>query len=339
LCAGHAPISIWSVVAGGVVFASFSLRTVQRVLEHITVSGQALTVISYDDKHIAQTDNLNPNRPISHYKMPILGTNWHLLAVVEKPDTGWIFLYIGMASVVLILLLTITFVVFSRKLSRVFVREATAIQGLIQSLHMDGKISLYQPQLRETEGIFTGIKVLADEINQYQQRLKKDSNTDELTGLFNRRGLREKLSALMMLTRRGINICVVVLDLDYFKLLNDKYGHALGDQVLRQFASCLQDNTYDIDLCARMGGDEFVVVLVKCDLEKIELWFKRLLETFTRQQLDDLDIPESQCCSLSAGVIVLDKMDLSIDDTLEKADVALYQAKNQGRGKIQAYRR
>ena len=321
----------------GVVFASFSLSTIQRVLRHITVKGQALTVLSYDNQVIAHTDILSSAHPVSSYTIPISGTNWRLSAVMEKPESSWIFIYMGMLGVVLILLPTMTFLVFSRKLSRVFVGEVTAIQRLIQSLYTGGNVQQYQPRLQETEGIFTGIKILADEISQYQQRLKEESKTDELTGLSNRRALREKMPSLMMLARRGISVCVVVLDLDYFKSLNDRYGHALGDQVLQQFAACLRDNTYDIDLCVRLGGDEFVVALVKCDIEQVESWFARLLNAFLQQQLDVLDIPESQCCCLSAGVVILDNADRDVDDILEKADVALYQAKNQGRGKIQTY--
>ena len=91
-----------------------------------------------------------------------------------------------------------------------------------------------------------------------------------------------------------------------------------------------------ISVCV-WGGDEFVVALVKCDIEQVESWFARLLNAFLQQQLDVLDIPETQCCCLSAGVVILDNADRDIDDILEKADVALYQAKNQGRGKIQTY--
>lgn len=169
------------------------------------------------------------------------------------------------------------------------------------------------------------------------QHLENLANTDPLTGLYNRAGL---LLRLEMLEQRE-NLAgagLMILDLDHFKQLNDRYGHDMGDKVLRAFASLLAVNLRTEDIFARLGGEEFVVVCRRQPVEGVHSLAEKLRHlasqcTFTSQHTlhnggDDLTV------TVSIGLVIIQAGE-ELPDALKRADGALYRAKQKGRNRVE----
>ncbi len=169
-------------------------------------------------------------------------------------------------------------------------------------------------------------------IKKYSERLEFLSNNDTLTQISNRRGFKDKLNSQLLLQRRLKNtLSVIFIDIDNFKKINDKFGHNVGDQVLQKIAQIFKDNIRHIDLIARWGGEEFIIVLINSSLEdskKIAEKLRNILEN--NQELKNLT---SITVTGSFGLTQL-KEDDSLDRLIDRADNAMYQAKNSGKNKI-----
>ncbi|MBY5993350.1 GGDEF domain-containing protein [Ferrimonas balearica] len=161
-----------------------------------------------------------------------------------------------------------------------------------------------------------------------QRQLTELAHTDPLTGLANRRQLDRQLARACQLAHRyGDPLAVLMLDLDHFKRLNDRLGHAAGDQLLTRFATLLQQQVRGSDLPARYGGEEFVVLCPHTD----EMGALTLAER-VREQWQHLtaDLPSAQ--TVSIGVAALEP-GATPEQLLDTADQALYRAKAQGRNR------
>lgn len=166
------------------------------------------------------------------------------------------------------------------------------------------------------------------------RQLEDLASTDELTGLYNRRHFLRKAEAELGRLRPGHQSGLALIDLDYFKRINDQHGHAVGDRVLQSFAcvarSCLRDD----DILARYGGEEFVLLLPNTDAEQFRACCERLREAFANTQPPEGNAPAGRL-SLSVGLTLLREGD-SLDDALQRADDALYRAKGNGRNRCEA---
>ena len=159
--------------------------------------------------------------------------------------------------------------------------------------------------------------------------------TDSLTGLYNRRYLQTHLDNLIERARReGKPISLMMMDLDHFKDVNDTHGHSAGDAVLREFALRVQRCIRGMDLAARHGGEEFVVVMPDTDLELASGVGERLREMVAESPMryhpENLDIP----VTVSIGVAGIEGAGGGADDLLRLADEALYDAKHKGRNRV-----
>jgi two-component system, cell cycle response regulator len=152
--------------------------------------------------------------------------------------------------------------------------------------------------------------------------------TDGLTGLYNRRYLEAHLQKL--LTKNAENkkkLGVLMVDIDHFKQVNDSYGHDVGDQILKIFADRLKDNLRSFDLVARMGGEEFVVVLPEVSDDRPYLVAERLRLAICEEAFP-CNVPEGSLnISTSIGGVIMDSQSTSMEDALKRADICLYQAK------------
>jgi diguanylate cyclase (GGDEF)-like protein len=168
-------------------------------------------------------------------------------------------------------------------------------------------------------------------MTQLQNELEQQSNTDVLTGLLNRRALQSAAAqAIAQAHRRNSPLSLLLLDLDHFKEINDRYGHEGGDAALCLTARCLTSNLRSADLIARIGGEEFVALLPETDEPEATLTAERIrcgIENLTPQRRD-------MTLSASFGVTRLLPGDTTLEQLLSRADQALYQAKKSGRNRV-----
>jgi diguanylate cyclase (GGDEF)-like protein len=166
-------------------------------------------------------------------------------------------------------------------------------------------------------------------------QLREQALRDPLTGLHNRRYLFEMAPGLLELARRQeTQLCVVLIDLDHFKLLNDTYGHQAGDAVLKRFAALLTQMLRRSDVICRHGGEEFVAVMPDISADGAEAMLERLLLAFQsqREEFNQRRLPHG---SFSAGIARFPRHGNTLEQLLSRADRALYAAKNHGRARIE----
>ncbi len=169
---------------------------------------------------------------------------------------------------------------------------------------------------------------------QLATKLECMATEDSLTGLFNRRYLELSLDRLSAVTqRRNSHVGILMCDVDYFKPVNDDYGHDAGDEVLRQLARILMKYTREMDLVIRYGGEEFLILLVDCKENEAMAMGERI-----RQAVEANEFRIPSCTlhkTISIGVADFSgKENQEIRDVIKEADVALYQAKQGGRNRV-----
>ncbi len=182
------------------------------------------------------------------------------------------------------------------------------------------------------------IKLLQDELKQVNEKLETLSNTDPLTGLFNRRYFFNILEREFERTKRyNRALSLLMVDIDFFKSVNDKCGHLVGDKVLTVVSRVLKTDLRKIDSCARYGGEEFVILLPETDIIGAESVGKRYLTEIREQDLSDI-CKEIKNTTVSVGIVCLpDDAIKTTDVFLKAADDALYAAKKSGRNKLVIY--
>jgi diguanylate cyclase (GGDEF)-like protein len=174
---------------------------------------------------------------------------------------------------------------------------------------------------------------IAIENERLHRTVKRQAITDELTQLANRRRFTETLSVEVRRAERfGDPLALVLADLDDFKLINDRYGHQTGDEVLRRFAEVLRENVRDFDLPVRYGGEEFAVLLPETGVDGAEQLAHRLQTALLRLRLAEIggDRPP---VTASFGVAAFPAA-RSAEELLSAADGALYRAKAAGKNRV-----
>jgi len=188
------------------------------------------------------------------------------------------------------------------------------------------------------------IKNLQDQLRRTQQKLAEQAITDELTGLKNRRAFDERLQEEFRRAQRYTDpVSLIMIDLDHFKQVNDRYGHPFGDVVLAGAAHQIRTSTRDPDICARYGGEEFAVILPKTHLQGALSVAERVWKGLGTKEHR---LPDGGAVHVTAslGIAFYPSKDITSPELLLRfADEALYQAKRAGRNTIclyqaQAYR-
>jgi len=158
--------------------------------------------------------------------------------------------------------------------------------------------------------------------------------TDALTGLFNRRYMETHVGTLVeQATARGKPLTVLLLDIDYFKPINDSYGHDAGDDVLREFATRMKKSIRGIDLACRYGGEEFVVVMPETDMAVATVVAERLRRRIASEPFPIQDGTGKVEVTISIGIAALRRGETAAA-VLKRADQALYRAKRDGRNRV-----
>jgi diguanylate cyclase len=206
--------------------------------------------------------------------------------------------------------------------------RALALACIVTALGRFASIGLYGSALRES------LYKRGKELKTAHARIEELARTDELTGLLNRRYIMKSLEEeLLRVQRNGPPCSVAVIDLDFFKRINDEFGHPVGDEALRTFAMMLFANIKAIDRLGRYGGEEFLLIMPHTTVEEAVRTLDRLRLTIAG--LDWSAISKNMHLTMSAGVCAL-RQDASTDDILARADAALYRAKDAGRNCIVA---
>ncbi|RBP80515.1 GGDEF domain-containing protein [Marinomonas rhizomae] len=168
--------------------------------------------------------------------------------------------------------------------------------------------------------ILSGLGTLKHKINQ----LNKDTNTDPLTGLYNRRSLDQLLEQWRELKQ---SFAVIAVDIDHFKVVNDLYGHDVGDEVLKHLSLLMKENCNENYIAFRNGGEEFLILLPSTKQADAHFFAEKL-----RVKIAQYNMPIAGNITVSLGISYWDSnSNDTIKITLKKADIALYQAKRQGR--------
>ena len=183
-------------------------------------------------------------------------------------------------------------------------------------------------------GLATVIGLLWLALTVHRLELHKMAQTDVLTGLLNRRAFEEILRRdLLRCDRTGSLMGIMLIDLDYFKQVNDSLGHFAGDDVLRRIAMVLRDGTRPSDVLARYGGEEFVVLLRNAGLDESLSAAERI-----RTQIACMSgLPGNVNLTASIGVAVSQPKESAMDFLL-RSDEALYRSKREGRNQVSVYR-
>lgn len=201
----------------------------------------------------------------------------------------------------------------------------------------DGRVlERYSRGLHGSEGDYWGrIWFYRDvtELQRMTEELLHISRTDPLTGIANRRMLMGALEEEYSRARRyGHHLSVLMLDLDHFKQINDRYGHATGDTVLKEFVSIVMPEIRASDCFARMGGEEFAILLPESSLGSARQLAERLCRAVA---ILTIDSPQGAIgVTVSIGVAVLDNNDANPEHLINRADRCLYAAKSEGRNRV-----
>ncbi|MEO8359984.1 MAG: diguanylate cyclase [Vicinamibacteria bacterium] len=175
-----------------------------------------------------------------------------------------------------------------------------------------------------------------NQIDALQGLLKEQANRDPLTGLYNRRYLQETMEReLARCQREQIPLCVILIDLDLFKNVNDQHGHHVGDEVIKEIARLLIAEARQEDVACRYGGEEFMLLMARMPMdvarERAEDW---------RQRFGATEVPAGETSvrtTLSVGIAEFPTHGRTAEALIQRADVALYQAKLGGRDRVICY--
>lgn len=174
--------------------------------------------------------------------------------------------------------------------------------------------------------------IFEDALLRSYNKVSKMAVTDQLTGLYNRHYIFRKLSEEVKRARRyRENLCVILIDIDNFKSINDRFGHDVGDAVLKKVAEILRCNVREIDTVGRLGGEEFIIICPRTNIVG-----GRILGEKIRAVVENLREGNIPRITVSVGVGAFSSFDTP-HELIKKADVALYRAKKSGKNKVVVY--
>lgn len=226
-----------------------------------------------------------------------------------------------------------------------------ATYGLKQIRTRPGALQMRRERLQELDDITSAVGAFGVALNQInertadlereiaerqqaQTRLMELATTDSLTGLHNRRYFMDTATQEFERARRyQMPLSLLMIDADRFKSINDRFGHHIGDEVLKALAMIGRRQLREIDLLARLGGEEFAILLPQTDFADAWVVAERLRQTIAEHTVDTKQGLLN--FTISLGLSSLDPVTADLDDLLRQADVALYQAKQNGRNRVE----
>lgn len=324
----------------GIAFASFYLATLQDLINGLVHEGQQIRVIKPDGTLVVETIAPANFDTTLKYKRDIKGTGWQLELHSIPINISQFKQPLIVVSLLIGAIISIIMLILSNRTCNNFLNE---FHNIRIKLHKISKGNFHgnfdRPKFIEMSEVLPAIEDVTKIIHKQKRKLLALSETDELTGLPNRRKFHKDLFKMWQLSRRGLNCSLLLIDLDNFKRINDSEGHAAGDIVLQLFANCLNECRRETDIVARQGGDEFAVVLSNTQQEEASAWYHKLSESFIASQKSHKELSGKTICTISCGVVRMSSdSNPDYDALFKNVDEALYQAKTAGRDQMSLYK-
>ncbi len=318
----------------GYLFVSFSLEVLEEFAGNILREGHRLTLRDQSGQLIVAVNDLRGAEAPMRVSGPLPDTHWTLALESHGPDLGASFAVLNATAVLLAVLVAGAIIVLVRSVSKRLLGELREIQYGLTAIAED---RAGEPRIAagfvETRAIVDAIGEISNRIHKQKRSLARLSDTDELTGLLNRRRFRRELDDIWQRCLQGHKVCVLCIDVDGFKQINDRFGHHAGDEVLMSLGGCIQDCLRQGDIAARLGGDEFVVLIADAGTDRCATLFERISDRFSACQQGL--VGSSDPCSLSAGLVNIDPaLGSGPGSALKRADAALYRAKRSGKNRL-----
>lgn len=263
----------------------------------------------------------------------------------------WAMLVVVLVSGGLALLFIIMIVFVQRAVVQPILR---ATHGLKRIYNQPGALQMRRERLQELDDIAVAVEAFGAALSQINERtaelereiaerqqaqakLLELATTDGLTGLYNRRHFMETATQEFERARRyRMPLSLLMIDADHFKSINDRFGHHIGDEVLKALATIVRRQLRETDLFARLGGEEFAILLPQTDFADARVAAERLRQTIAEHTVDTEQGPLNFTVSL--GLARIEPSTVDLDDLLRQADAALYQAKQNGRNRLEPAR-
>lgn len=299
-------IELLDAPSGGLYLCEPDLHQVSLRVTHNSVNDYAGTTLKYGEGvagYIAQTGK---SLIVNDYR------NWSGRAMVYEPDQPF------------------------HAVLGVPLMWQSQIIGVIDIVRDEGMPPFVEADV-ELLTLFAYHAAIAIENTRLMDETHRLAITDDLTGLFNRRHFLELANREFdQATRYGQPLSSIFLDLDNYKQVNDSFGHAIGDQVLRTVAVRCRDQLRKVDIVGRYGGEEFVAFLPETNLETTRRVAERLRQKVADELIDTIRGPLE--VTISIGIATLDESCTDLDILLERADQAVYNAKGSGRNRVCAWK-
>ncbi len=209
---------------------------------------------------------------------------------------------------------------------------------IIGAVRLQGETGLWTPEreslvesyLSTTASVLSNLHLL--------QTMREQANMDPLTGLYNRRFCKDYARKLMAMSRRkDTPLGFIMLDLDHFKNINDVYGHEVGDRILRQFAKTVTQSMRETNLTARLGGEEFIILLPDTGAKACQVVAERIRNAVARMNAPQVKEKPIPPITVSLGIAVYPEHGGTLEEMLQASDRALYESKRAGRNRSTLY--
>lgn len=209
---------------------------------------------------------------------------------------------------------------------------------IIGAVRLEGESGFWTPERESLLESYLGTCASVLSNLQLLQTMREQANIDPLTGLYNRRFCKDYARKLMAMARRkNTPLGFIMLDLDHFKDINDVYGHEVGDRVLKQFAKTVTQSMRETNLTARLGGEEFVVLLPDTGSNACQVVAERIRAAVSRMNMPQAKGKLLPPITVSLGIAVYPEHGGTLEEMLHASDRALYESKRAGRNRTTLY--
>ncbi|WP_338561089.1 GGDEF domain-containing protein [Acinetobacter sp. KS-LM10] len=257
-----------------------------------------------------------------------------LAATIEKNNSRKSLIVNSLIALISLFAALFTLIYAQRKVFAPLIQARDMIVELSYA-HTNSGHGLVQQEHRRVSSLSDALDKLQLMLKQrdaFEFELKSIANTDQLTGVFNRLALDDYLKKTKNSELDFNDICLIIVDIDNFKHVNDQHGHIFGDEVIVSVAKCLKANVSDSDLIIRFGGDEFLVILHKTDLENSMQSAENIRQAVAELNINVPNSDQNITVSVSIGVAVGAE---SWIDLLNQADKSLFKAKARGKNAVE----